>query len=174
MSWQTNQPIPTHSVIASSMSYPINRTIPSIASTSVQPGVIAMTMQRTTYQPQNTPLQTRIMSATFNPQWYGSWGTISNQYTVKTYGTPAEPAKVGDSVRTTRPHKRRIIIGVIEKLVRSGTRELAVVEEASTGKRYRIDPIELERISPLDVLVAIEAAKGKTLRESARRSKAVS
>jgi hypothetical protein len=80
------------------------------------------------------------------------------------YGGYGNPAKVGDSVQSERKINKKIITGVIQEIV-MGTRQgiklnLAVVEDASTGKKHRILPTDLKKVTPLDVLATVQ---GKTI-----------
>ena len=76
------------------------------------------------------------------------------------YGSYSNPMKVGDSVQTTRKINKQIITGVVQKIVqgrRGGIKmNLAVVENAKTGKTHRIAPSDLRKVTPLDVLATVD------------------
>ena len=75
------------------------------------------------------------------------------------YGGARNPMAVGDSVQSTRKINKQIIYGtvidIVERRRKSGPKRFAVVENAKTGKKHRIDPKDLKKISPLDVLAAV-------------------
>jgi major capsid protein Gp23 len=75
------------------------------------------------------------------------------------YGSPSNPVKVGDSVQTTRKINKKIISGVVQEVVTGSRRglqkQLAVVENAQTGKKHRIDPDDLKKVTALDVIATV-------------------
>lgn len=154
-------PIPNNQpIVASTMSYPINPKHQTTQNISFGHSFGTTCMPASNYySAQPMPIHTAVMSATWSG--YPSWATTISPMA---YGTISDPAKVGDSVRSRRKIKlaRRVIIGVIIKVIENPMKKIAVVEEASTGKTFRIETIDLERISPLDVLVEIEKSKGRT------------
>lgn len=86
-------------------------------------------------------------------------GPVGGIFYYRPYGSPQNPMKVGDAVQTTRKINKKIITGVVQKIVtglrRGVPMSLAVVENAATGKTHRIAPNDLKKVTPLDVLATV-------------------